>query len=153
MENNEKCWLHLCMQSREDCKSSRIPTAPGKPATMIQERGASAKRTQADLKESLMPSSPQEPRASGKLAAMFSSGNEEPGNQFKSSVFKNAGPGHLLSQARTAPMRQEHQVGSLNNCIGELQQQAHAQGPELRDAHHGYNESRREQLDHKKNCL
>ena len=31
-------------------------------------------------------------------------------------------------------MTQEHQVGSLNNCVGELQ-----------DAHHGYVESRREQ--------
>ena len=37
----------LYMQSREDCKSSRIPTASGKPAAMIQERGASAKRTEA----------------------------------------------------------------------------------------------------------
>ena len=40
----------LYMQCREDCKSSRIPVAPGKPAAMIQERGASAKRTQADKK-------------------------------------------------------------------------------------------------------
>ena len=42
-------------------------------------------------------------------------------------------------------MKQEHQVGSLNNCIGELQQQAYAQRLELQDAHHGYVESRREQ--------
>ena len=42
-------------------------------------------------------------------------------------------------------MRQEHQVGSLNNCISELQQQAYAQGLELQDAHHGYGESGREQ--------
>ena len=33
----------LYMQSREDCKSSRIPTASGKPAAMIQERGAKFK--------------------------------------------------------------------------------------------------------------
>ena len=38
----------LYMQSREDCLSSRILVAPGKLAAMIQERGASAKRTQAD---------------------------------------------------------------------------------------------------------
>ena len=38
--------------------------------------------------ESLTSSSSQEPRATGKLAAMFSSGNEEPGNHFKSSMFK-----------------------------------------------------------------
>ena len=42
-------------------------------------------------------------------------------------------------------MKQEHQVGSLNGWIKELQQQAHAQRLELQDAHHGYIESRREQ--------
>ena len=42
-------------------------------------------------------------------------------------------------------MRQEHQVGALNNCISELQQQAHAQRLELQDAQHGYIESRQEQ--------
>ena len=35
---------------------------------------------------------------------------------------------------------------SLNNCIDELQQQAHAQRLDLEDAHHGCIESRREQL-------
>ena len=89
---------------------------------------------------------------------MFLSGNEEPGNQFKSSVFKHADPSNLgryllegnkdyfLSQARSEPMRQEHQVGSLNNCMSELQQQAYAQRLESQDAHHGYIESRREQV-------
>ena len=43
-------------------------------------------------------------------------------------------------------MRQEHQVGSLKNCISELQQQACAQRLELQDAQHGYTESRREQV-------
>ena len=43
-------------------------------------------------------------------------------------------------------MKQEHQVGSLNNCIGELQQQAYAQRLELQDAHHGYIDSRSEQV-------
>ena len=32
----------LFMQSREDCESSRMPIAPGKPAALLQERGASA---------------------------------------------------------------------------------------------------------------
>ena len=61
-----------------------------------------------------------------KPAALCSFGNEEPGNQFKSSVLKNADPpnvgrsllegnkDHLLSQAKSELMRQEHQVGSLN---------------------------------------
>ena len=52
---------------------------------------------------------------------------------------------HLLSQARSELMKQEHQVGSLNSCNNELQQQAYAQGLELQDAHHGYIECRREQ--------
>ena len=88
----------------------------------------------------------------------FSSGSEEQGNQFKSSVFKYADPvksgrsllegnkNHLHSQARSELMKQEHQVESLNNCISELQQQAFAQRLELQDAQHGYIESRREQL-------
>ena len=150
----------LKRQNREDCKTSRMSTAPGKPAAMIQERGASAKRTQADHSrpESLMSNSSQEPIASEKFAAMFSSGNEEPGNQFKSSVFKHADPAnlgrsllegnedHFLSQAISEPMRQEHQVGSLTNCISELQEQAHAQRLELQDAQHGLSESRPEQI-------
>ena len=88
---------------------------------------------------------------------MFSTRSNEPGNQFESSIFKFADPSnwgrsslegnkdHLLSQARSDLMKQEHQVGSLNDCNGELQQQAHAQRLELQDAHHGYVESRREQ--------
>ena len=52
---------------------------------------------------------------------------------------------HLLSQAISELMKQEHQVGSLGSCINELQQQAYARGLELQDAHHGYVESRREQ--------
>ena len=51
------------MQSREDCESSRMPTAPGKPAALLEERGASAKRTQVDLRKSLISSSSQEPSA------------------------------------------------------------------------------------------
>ena len=42
-------------------------------------------------------------------------------------------------------MKQEHQVGSLKNCIGELQQQAYAQRLELQDAQHGCIEYRRKQ--------
>ena len=125
---------------------------------MIQERGASAKRAQADRRESLMSSSSQERRAYGKPDAMFSSGSQETGNQFKSSVFKNADPSnlgrslvegnkdHVLSQARSDLKKQEHQVGSLHDCISELQQQAYAQRLELQDAQHGYTESRREQV-------
>ena len=43
-------------------------------------------------------------------------------------------------------VKQEHHMGSLTSCIDELQQQAYAQRLELEDAHHGYIESRREQV-------
>ena len=82
----------LKMQSREDYESSRMPIATGKPAALLQERAASAKRAQADLRKSLMSSSSQEPK---KPAALFLFGSEQPGNQFKSSVFKNADPSNL----------------------------------------------------------
>ena len=52
----------------------------------------------------------------------------------------------MLRQARSELMKQEHQVGSLNNCISELQQQAFAQRLDLQVAQHGYVESRREQV-------
>ena len=140
----------LFWQTRKDCKTSRIPIAPGKPASMIQERGTSAKRTRADLRKSLMSSSSQEPSAPKKLAALCS--------QFMSSVFKNADPlnlgrsllecnkDHLLSQARSEIVKQGHHVDSLKNCISELQQQTHAQRLELQNAQHGFVESRWEEV-------
>ena len=73
------------IQGREDHESSRRPTASGKPeAVRIQKRGASARRTQADhsRRESLMSSSSQEPRAYGKLDAMFSSRSHESGSRY-----------------------------------------------------------------------
>ena len=105
-----------------------------------------------------MSSSSQEPRAYGKPTAMFLSRSNEPGNQFENSMFKFTDPSnvgrsllegnkdHLLSQARSELMKQEHQVGALHNCIGELQQQAYAQRLELQVAQLGYLESRREQV-------
>ena len=44
---------------------------------------------------------------------------------------------HFLDQARCEFVKQEHQVGPLNNCINELQKQAYAQRLELEDARHG----------------
>ena len=57
----------LKMQSREDYESSRMPIAPGKLAALLQERGASAKRTQANFRKDLIPCSSQEPSARGNL--------------------------------------------------------------------------------------
>ena len=152
-------------------------------ATEIQMRRASAHWTQADhsRRESLMSSSSREPTASGKPDAMFSFNSEttpdtfsvrnrsnEPGNHFEScvhSVFEFADPfdvggsllegnkDHLLNQARSELMKQEQQVGSLNCCINELQQQAHAQRLELQDAHHGYMNLEENKLGYKKNYL
>ena len=39
----------------------------------------------------------------------------------------------LLNQAMSELVKQEHQVGSLDSCIDELQQQAYAQRLELED--------------------
>ena len=50
----------LFLQNREDCESSRTPIAPGKPAALLQERGASGKRAPVDSSKSLMSSSSQE---------------------------------------------------------------------------------------------
>ena len=96
-----------------------------------------------------------------KLAAMFSSGSEEPGNQFKRSIFKHANlsnlrrsllernkgnKDHLLNQANSDLAKQELHVESLNKCIGELQQQTEVQRLQLQDAQHGYDEFRRRSL-------
>ena len=91
------------------------------------------------LRTGLMSSSPREPSAPGKPAALFSFGSEEQGQQFKSSVFKYAAPSnlgtsllegikdHLISQAKSEVTRRD------------LQQRS-------QDAQHGYIESRREQV-------
>ena len=131
-------------------------------AECVQMREANAQRTQGyhSRRESLMASSSRGLEVSGKLDAMFSclsesnqntfSGRErsnEPGNRFESSVhsvFKFADPAnvgkslldgnkdHSLNQARSELMKQEHQVGSLDSCFDELQQQAYAQRLECR---------------------
>ena len=109
----------------------------------------------AGERESSKSNSSQGPRASGKPDALFSSRSDEPGNQFENSVFKYADPklrrsllegdkDHMLSQTRSDLMKQE-QVGCLNRCIKELQQQAYARGLELQNAHQGYVQFRREQ--------
>ena len=88
------------------------------------------------------------------MDALFSPRRDEPENQFESSLLKYADPSnlersllegnedHLLNQARSELMRQKHQVGSLNDCISELQQLSYAQRLELQDAQHGYVEPR-----------
>ena len=149
------------MQSREDCGSSRIPTAPRKLAAMIQERGASAKHTQAghSRRESLTSSSSSGTESNGETCCNVFVRKWGTGKSTQEFSFqKNADPSnlgrsllegskdHLRSQARSELMKQEHQVGSLNDCISELQQQAYAQGLELQDAQHGNIESRREQV-------
>ena len=117
-----------------------MPIAPEKPAAFSQERGANAKCTQADLRKSLLSSSSQEPSAPGKPAALFSLRSEEPENQFKSSVFKNADPSNVRKSLLDGNSNYEagtSKVESLNSCIDELQQQAYAQRLEMEDAHHG----------------
>ena len=119
-------------------------------AECVQKREANAQRVQAyhSRRESLTSSSSRDLEASGHLVTVFSCHSEssqntfserersnEPGNRFESgvhSVLRIAGPAkvaksllggnkdHLLNQARSERMKQEHQVGSLNYCIDEL---------------------------------
>ena len=82
----------------ENYCSSHKPTASGKPeAKVIQKRGASAQRTQADHsgRQSFKSNSSQEPRASGKPDAVFSSRSNEAGNQFESSILKYGDPANV----------------------------------------------------------
>ena len=51
-----------------------------------------------------------------------------------------------LLKKRSELRKQEQKVGSLNSCINQLQQQAYAQRLELENAHHGYVDSRQEQV-------
>ena len=124
----KKCWLHHCM-----CKVERtvIHLEYQLHQWNFLQQYRREKWVQSVLKlteeKSLMSSSSQERRASGKSAAMSSSGSAEPRNQFKSSIFKNADPSnvgrsllegiedHLLSQARSDLAKQELQVEPLNN--------------------------------------
>ena len=156
--------------------SSRKPRVSGKlDAMVVQERSKCTTDTRWSLKtRELDVKFISRARVSGKLDARFSFDSEptlntfltrnqgnELGDQFESSVrsvFRFADPSnvggsllegdkdHLLNQARFELLKQEHQVWSLNSCIDELQKQAYAQRLEFEDAHHGYIESRREQL-------
>ena len=121
----------------------------------------------------MMINSSRNPEVSRKPDALFSCHSESSRNMFPKesvmnretvfesgvhSVFRFAHPanvgkslldgkkGHLLNLARSEIKKPAHQVGSLNNCINELQQQAYAQRLDLENAHHGYVESRREQV-------
>ena len=161
-----KMLLHRCIYMGEEKIMVLFKKNTGKlEAEVRQKREESAQRDEPDHsrreRDSLMSNSSQEPRAYGKPDAMFSLRSNEPGNQFERSMFKNANPsnlgksllegkGHLLSQARSELMRQEHQVGSLNSCISELQQQAFAQRLELQDAQHGQIRSMREMRERKR---
>ena len=69
MKNYEKCQLHHCFDKTERIVNHLEYQLHGETCCNdTGERGASATRTQADhsRRESLMSSSPQEPRAYGK---------------------------------------------------------------------------------------
>ena len=133
-------------------RSSRNPEVSGKPdAECVQKWEASAQRTQAyhSRRECLMTNSSRDLEVSGKPDAVFSCHYESSQNTFSKEtevtnretssrvVFilllwpSNVGrclldgnKDHSLNQARSEIMKQEQQVGSLNICIDELQQQA-----------------------------
>ena len=126
-------------------------------AKSVQKREANAQRVQTyhSRRESSISSSSRDLESKGQLVAVFSCHSEpsqntfserdrsnEPGNRFDSSahsVFRFDDPAkvakflldgskdHLLNQARSERMKQEHQVGSLNKFIDDLQKQAYVQ--------------------------
>ena len=154
----------------ENYGSSHKLTASGKPeAKMMQKRRAIAQRTQADhcrrerereldVKFISRATSVWETRCS------VSNKERRTGKPTREFYFFNllihqklgrplleGNKDHLLSQARSELMKQEHQVGSLNSCINELQQQASPQGLELQDAHRGFLNLEGNKLVYKKN--
>ena len=131
-------------------------------------------------RENLMSSSSQDPISTGKPVASISSqnrlnpetfsdredfslryqqfflGSNEPFIRFSNPAnvvksLRDGGRDHFLAEARSELMKQEYKVESLDTCMSELQQQTYAQRLELEDAHHGYVESRREQVRPQKN--
>ena len=52
----------------------------------------------------------------------------------------------MLTDVRSELMKQEYKVESLTTCISELQRQTCSRRLELKDAHTGCEESRREQV-------
>ena len=121
----------------------------------LQEREASVERSQVyhSERQNLMSISSQDPTSTGKLVAVFSNQNKlnqdtfpietifpqeinrflgvvnffirfsNPANVAKSLFDGNRD--HLLAEARSEVTKQEYKVESLNNCVCELQQQAH----------------------------
>ena len=87
-----------------------------------------------------MSNSSQEPSATGKPEMKNRETNSRVlfSNTLTCQLWEEVFLRDLLSQARSELMRQEHKVGSLNNRICELQQQACAQRLELQDAQLGY---------------
>ena len=65
------------------------------------------------------------PSFTGSGSRLITSRNANPANVAKS--FLAANRDHLLTQSRSQLMKQEDKVESLDKCINELQQQAHAQ--------------------------
>ena len=146
----DKSQAHCSERESLMTQSSWNPGASGKHDAMcVLKREAHAKRHQAyhSGQGSLLTGLSRETRASGKLDAMFPCHNvfrfADQASVGKSLLDGNKD--HLLKQDLNELVRQEHQVGALDNCIEELQQQAYAQRLELEDAQHGNIESRREQ--------
>ena len=130
-------------------------------AMVVIEREVSAQYTQAARKESLRSHSSEGQKALGKPNALFSF---EQGNLIRGSL-RNANLSNLrgsllegnkdllLNQARSDLVKQEHQVESLNKCIGELQRQTEEQKLALHGEHTDLLNLDENKFDFKKNYL
>ena len=150
----------------QSSRNPEVSVKPDAEYLQKREANAQRTQAYHSRRESLMTCSSRDLEVSGKPDAMFSCHSEssqhtfsketevtnretvsrvvfilflikfaDPANVGKSLLVGNKD--HLLNQARSDLMMQEHPVGSLIDCIDELQQQTYAQRLELQDAYHG----------------
>ena len=67
--------------------------------------------------------------------------------------FPDGNKDHLLNQARSELVKQEHQVGSINHCIDKLQQQAFLEDWNYRTHHTDISNLDESKFDCRKNYL
>ena len=121
--------------------SSRDPIVTGKPVAVLSSQSKLNQDTVSD-RDQFLSKLVDQPLFGSSVHSVFQFANLA--NVGKSLL--NGNKDHLFIQARSELMKQEHQVGSLNSCIDELQQQTYAQILELQDADHRHVEFRREQV-------
>ena len=92
----------LYLQNREDHESSRIPIATAKLCALLQKRGASAKRAQADLRKGLLSSSSQGPSCTGETCCMVFIGKQRTAKPTQEFCFQKRVP---VKSGKISPLK------------------------------------------------